>query len=363
MADVISSYKKYGVAVTYVVPDFNHFSKAYVKNNSHADNIIHVPAYKENISPQRILSHIIFSRGVKKILFSEKPEFIYCVIPPNTLVVSIASYKKKYPRTHVILDIFDTWPEAFPYKIGNPVMNLFFSKWKAIRDDNLYCADKVILVSDTTKKHIKTGATECLVIPPAMPADLIDGFDTNVESEIHFCYLGNINHITDIDTIVDFLAGIAKYKKTVLEIIGSGNNLGILKTRLEQANVGVICHGVIMDKEQKKNIFKRCAFGLNIPKEESAVTMSLKSIEYMRTGLPYINTAKGRNYEIVEKYGAGINLDKANLENSIQAIANVNNNNLKKIQRACKDAYIQQFCTGLLEQTIKETVWNTSKVM
>lgn len=54
-------------------------------------HVIKTIGYKKNISVMRILSHIWFS--IKTLLFirKEKPEIIYCRIPPNTLVFLLLS--------------------------------------------------------------------------------------------------------------------------------------------------------------------------------------------------------------------------------------------------------------------------------
>lgn len=360
MGEIIDAFKEHKFEVIYFVADFNHFSKKYVKDNIHTNNLIHVPEYKENLSVRRIVSHLCFSRCLKKILFDEKPDVIYSIIPPNSIIASIAIYKKEYPKTYVILDFFDSWPESFPYDVKNPLKKKVFNWWANVRDGNITCANKIILVSDNMKEILKKMLSnkqiENVVIPPSMNAEFIDDFHTNIEKEIRFCYLGNINHVTDTDTIIKLLSGISQYKKVTLEIIGNGSHLASLQTQLILKKVNVVCHGVVFDNNKKRKIFQRCAFGINIPKAESMVSMSLKSIEYMRAGLPYINTASGENKKIIEKYNAGINLNSDNLNESILLIANLNSVMLAKIQESTKKAYIELFKPGIIRYQIEDAV-------
>lgn len=356
MKHVIEMFKKNDVDVKYVVADFNHYSKKYVKDNSHTKITVHVPAYKKNVSLQRVVSHIVFSRNVKKILIQEKPEFVYCIIPPNSVIKAIAKYKKIYPQTRVAFDFFDCWPESFPSKMSNKVVKLFFKQWKSMRDEYIHCANLLIYVAEGMRETINAGGINNIVIPPAMNEDFIDLFETDIENEVRFCYLGNINYITDIDTIVKLLTGISKQKKVLLEIIGEGANLARLKDKLNDNNIEVVCHGVIMDGMEKKKIFSRCAFGLNIPKKEVNVTMSLKSVEYMRTGLPYINTAGGMNYDIVREYGCGINVNRNNMYEFVDKIVALNNDNIREMQDACIKAYNEKFSPKLIESSINSFI-------
>lgn len=364
MDEIISSLKENECEVIYLVADFNHFSKKYVADNLHTKTLIHVPAYKENLSAKRIISHLCFSHRLRKILFKEKPDIIYSIIPPNSIVASIADYKKSYPGTYVILDFFDSWPESFPYKVKKPIIGVFFYLWARVRDKNVQCANKIILVSDKMKETLKTTLRNTIVnnvvIPPSMKMDFIDDYETNIKDKIRFCYLGNINHITDIDTIVKLLSGISQYKNVTLEIIGKGSHFSSLQSELMQNNVNVVCHGVVFDNNKKKEIFRKCAFGLNIPKEETMVSISLKSIEYMRTGLPYINAAGGENRKIVEEYNAGINIERDNLNESISFIANLDAADLAKMREASRKAYMAFFKPGLISKQVEEAI-NTIK--
>ena len=365
MAEIIDSLKENECEVIYLVSDFNHYSKKYTTYNPHTSTLIHVPEYKENLSVRRIISHLCFSRRLKKILFKEKPDIIYSIIPPNSIVASIADYKKSYPQTYVILDFYDGWPESFPYKVRNPLVKIFFHLWANVRDKNVQCANKIILVfenmRETLKATLRKAMVENVVIPPSMTMDFIEDFETDIKDEIHFCYLGNINHIADIDTIIRLLSGISQYKSVTLEVIGGGSGLASLQTELIRKNVNVVCHGIVFDNKKKKEIFKRCAFGINIPKEETKISLTLKSIEYMRTGLPYINTAKGENQKIVEEYNAGINIRRDNLNESISLIANLDATTLTKMREATKKAYIEFFKPGLISKQIQEVI-NTIKV-
>ena len=59
------------LAINVVTSDFNHGSKRYKECIDNINNhYLHVPAYKKNISIERIYSHIVFAYRLKKFLSS-----------------------------------------------------------------------------------------------------------------------------------------------------------------------------------------------------------------------------------------------------------------------------------------------------
>ena len=74
------------LAINVVTSDFNHGSKRYKECIDNINNhYLHVPAYKKNISIERIYSHIVFAYRLKKFLNSlqEIQTDIYCAMPTS----------------------------------------------------------------------------------------------------------------------------------------------------------------------------------------------------------------------------------------------------------------------------------------
>lgn len=97
------------LTINVVTSDFNHGSKRYKECIDNINNhYLHVPAYKKNISIERIYSHIVFAYRLKKFLNSlqEIPTVIYCAMPTSTAAYVCGKYCKKHGVKFVI-DVID----------------------------------------------------------------------------------------------------------------------------------------------------------------------------------------------------------------------------------------------------------------
>lgn len=81
MECVIAYFRKKGYRVTYITSDYDHIQKKHIKARRKGTIHIHVPGYKNNISPGRLISHVVFSWKTGKILEKLKPDLVYCIFP------------------------------------------------------------------------------------------------------------------------------------------------------------------------------------------------------------------------------------------------------------------------------------------
>lgn len=344
MRGVTDYFINRGDETQYLITDFNHFTKSrYVENHGNAKQL-HVPVYKKNISPQRLLSHYIFAQKVLKELKKEEPDFIYCMVPPNSLVKYVSKYKYKNNNCKLIFDIYDMWPESFPYKKNNPIMKMGFKIWADLRDRYIKNADVILTVSEKTKQAIdeKFGVTSKVLRPFVAPGNL-PNYSANIGNEISFCYIGHVNHITDIELGTELLSRISEQRKVVLHIIGEGQNKKKWIDLLTEAGVKVIEHGVIFDEQKKKEVFSQCSLGLNIPRKEIASSLSLKSIEYMRYGIPFINSGIGDNEDMIRNEKIGINILNGNVQECVKTLFRLKENDFIEMHNNCVQYYNKVF--------------------
>ena len=88
------------------------------------------------------------------------------------------------------------------------------------------------------------------------------------------------------------------------------------------------------DEKEKRKIFDKCSFELNIMKDSVQVGLTMKSIDYFEAGLPILNNIKSDTWDLVEEYNIGFNLSENNIEEianeivkmNIRDIANMKNN-------------------------------------
>ena len=357
MKQITDYFRKKGYEVVYVTSDFNHFEKRrfYV---DYPDTIqVHVPSYKKNISVQRIVSQYLFSIRAFKVVKKYQPAIIYCMFPPNSIVKFIGKYKAK-TGCKLVFDGYDMWPESLPVKSGGKLLSLPLGVWANLRDKYIENADLILAVSQAMVDMVKEKwqHTPIKLLKPAISNSDLPEYNFDIEEELSFCYLGNINHITDIELLVALLGRLAKSRKVVLHIIGEGANFNELTEKAKDA--GIICcpHGVVMDQAVKKQIYAQSHFGLNVPREEIHSTMSLKSVEYMSVGLPFINSAGGDSWDIVGKEGIGCNVSMSSIAEVAERILEFKNEGMESMHQNCLNTYKKMFLSQNLDEILAEVI-------
>ena len=111
-----------------------------------------------------------------------------------------------------------------------------------------------------------------------------------------------------------------------------------------------IFHGAIFDDKEKKAIFSRCHFGINIMKRNVAVGLTTKSMEYLESGLPLLNSIPADTSELIVKYGAGINIyDEQNIVDSLSKLTQAEYN---RLQLGAIQLYDNEFSTKIFEKKL-----------
>lgn len=345
MKKTIEYFEKKEHKVEYLYADFDHFGKTKNLNKYKQGVKVKVPEYRKNLSPRRLYSHYVFSRKVIQYIRKCEPDFIYCMIPPNSLVKELAKYRNKHKNIKLVFDCYDMWPESFPYNQMNRLLSAAFNIWRNLRKKYIAFADLLVCVSEQEREMLVPEAhgKQISVMKPIIPVGDLPVYKSDL-TELTFCYLGMVNHITDMDMGISILGELAKERKTILHIIGAGQNLEAFVKRLQKRNVDVVCHGCVFDMDKKNDIFSMCNFGLNIPRDEIASTMSLKAVEYMRAGLPFLNNAKGDIRNIVESDAIGFNINKEDIHSSVvERILCIQPEELIHMHENCVNSYKRRF--------------------
>lgn len=343
MEGIISFLESRGYCMTYLYASYDHFAKKENTNKYTHGVRIGVLKYKKNLSIQRLASHLLFSMRVRKQVKRLSPDLIYCMIPPNSLVLTLSKYRKHHANTRLVYDVYDAWPESFPYSKKTKLLSIPFSIWKMMRSNYIGDADLIMCVSEQGRSVIlsEAGKTKVKVVKPLIVSGSMPNYQAS-DDMLSFCYLGMVNHITDIDLGVELLGRIAEKKPTVLHIIGEGQNLDEFVSRLSERKVKIVCHGCVFDRDEKNRIFELCNIGLNIPRKEIDSTMSLKAVEYMRVGLPFVNNANGDIRQIVGEDKIGINYED-NIDLITEKILTLKKEDLIEMHRKCVDSYKNRF--------------------
>lgn len=295
-----------GATCSGLTTDFDHMQKTRRTSVPEGFNALCTRPYAKNISLARVLSHRDFAcRAVQRIQ-SLAPDVIYAIVPPNSLIKELAHYKTQNPNVKLVFDLCDLWPEALPRPLLKALFFPAFWAWRHLRDAYLPKADLVIAECDLfcQKAHLKNAKTVywCakdagIILPPHITTDTVE-----------LAYLGSMNNILDIERTASFVGAVARMRPVCVHVIGTGERKEEFLLALRKAGADIVDHGILYDEAKKAQIFSHCRYGLNIMKEDIAIGLSMKSIDYLKAGLPLINSLDGDTAHFVRKARVGVNL-------------------------------------------------------
>ncbi|MBE6975828.1 MAG: glycosyltransferase family 4 protein [Ruminococcaceae bacterium] len=342
-----------GYHVTYITSDFDHVKKCQFQCN--VPGCVQIPAkpYKKNLSLGRILSHYRFARDVFAYLESlpEQPQVIVALIPPNFLAHYAAKYKKAHPEVRLVFDIFDMWPETFPSGRAKKLLAPVFGIWGWVRNHGLDSADYVITECELFRRKLKLprtkSATVYLCAAPLTDEVAPVSLD---EERINLCYLGSANNVVDIDAIAALIGQIKQFKPVTLHIIGFGERMQTLVDMAQNAGAKVEQYGVIYDAARKQQILSRCHFGLNMMKASTCIGLTMKSLDYLRNGLPIINNIPADTERLVRIEGIGVELD----DTCACRIAEMTTQDHMQMRENVKQAFDRYFSREVVDKQYKK---------
>ncbi len=370
-------FEKRGNAVRVITSDYRHFKKEYRTEKPKGFIFVHARSYTKNLSADRLLSHDKFAREAIERAKRLKPNLLWVLAPPNSLVKQAAHYRKKDPNLKLVIDLIDMWPETMPMGHINGLPP--FMVWRHLRDGFVDAADIIVTECSLYKKVLKgkcepgkiktlylakreaeiacgeeTGMTgqanpekqladQGKAVPEKQSSD--QGEFTPPTDRISLCYIGSINNIIDIPCIAEIIRSLpSREKKPLLHIIGDGEKKEELISTARLAGAEVVYHGKVYDEAEKQKVFDRCHFGLNIMKPDVFVGLTMKSIDYFAGGLPVINNIGGDTRRLVEKYGIGVNVLSSELKEEWRSdlIQAVNSDN-EEYRLATKKLFDEKF--------------------
>ena len=284
-----------GFEVEVITSDFSHVRKTVRNNIPEGYQAIKTVPYYRNISLKRLQSHRRFAKEAFDLIRQEDADLLWIMAPANSLVKEAARYQRKYPRTLIIIDIIDMWPESLPVSYD---MHAFpFSLWRNVRKNYLYCADHLVSECDLYRQILEEEYEGRITTihwakeenPERQPDRLS----------------GSINNIIDIEAIRKIISAFDEH--VTLHVIGDGESRELFVDELSKI-CEVIYYGEIRDEQRKSEILSRCHAGINIYKEGLYIGLTVKCIDYFAHGLPIINNIKGDTYAMVEENHLGINI-------------------------------------------------------
>jgi len=306
-------------SVSLVASDYEHISKRRVPE----DGVVRLPVrpYTKNISVQRILSYFDFARQVNLAVPVAGADLIYVCVPDYLSALAILR-RKRNRRIVVIVDVVDLWPEALPLPrlVNGLVKKTIGLAFKWLRRSLFSKADLVLFQSQYFLNQCSGNNARYGFLPMCLNETTRLDYSwkgSSLAKEIRVLFLGSMNNITDVVSLVQLLCILAEKRKVSLRVVGGGSSLEWLKQRLRTTAVITTFYGITFDSKIKDEELSQAHFGYNGYKETTEVSVSYKSLEYLRHGIPLINSAKGDTFELMENKECGFNYDPKD----IQAVA------------------------------------------
>lgn len=362
--DRVESIKKYfensnkNNKVTVLQSDFLHMKKERRKDAKKDYIFLRTLPYKKNLSIRRVLSHMLYAKKALKEAKKIGYDLLYVIAPPNSLIKE--TMHKKIENTTIIFDICDLWPESMPLNINNIIFKFLLTKWSNLRNKYLKCADLVItecnLYQELLRKELEKLNTETVYLTRKSVENPLTDINCINDSTINLVYVGSINNIIDINFIIKILLEIKKYKDVMFHIIGTGENVEKLIHLLDKNNLEYKFYGPIYNDSEKREIFDKCSFGINIMKTSVKVGLTMKSLEYFKFGLPILNNIAGDTKQKVTDYNIGFNLSESNLEGEVPKIVNTSKKEILKMRENTLSLFNKEFCEEVYYEKMKKII-------
>lgn len=349
-------YEKQGDEVRIYTPDFSHRRKALIEKSERIAGVYYLPhmPYQKNLSVQRLYGHYAFAKESRKAIEDWQANRIHALVPANSIAGQMARYKADYPDTELYFDLIDLWPESLP--IG------WFMKtppawiWRSMRNRHLGAADLLFaecgLFAETIEEQ--TGLQPDILYwsleddAPVMEASL-------PRDHMALCYLGSVNNIIDLDWMEAFLEELSGRLPVSLHVIASGEKKQEMLERFGR-HVQIIDYGHVYDPRAKQEIFAKCHYGLNLMKESVMIGLSMKSLDYLKGGLPMINSLGGDLQTWIEEKKTGINVDRDDIKKSVDTLLAIGKKEHLQMRANARDLYEKELSMQAFEKQLEQSI-------
>ena len=147
-------------------------------------------------------------------------DLLYVLIPANSLT-PVAARLKKRAEARLVLDLIDLWPESLPIK----GLEWFWPVrcWRKLRDDYLAAADLVLTECGLYQQLLRMDGNpdikrkSVMYWPKEREPEREPGFLPDSD-RLHIGYIGSINHIIDMDLILEVLDKVNQKKPVVVHV-------------------------------------------------------------------------------------------------------------------------------------------------
>ncbi|WP_417559127.1 glycosyltransferase [Mesoflavibacter zeaxanthinifaciens] len=300
-----------GYDVITITSDFSHVEKKKISFCDEGIITVKTIPYKNNVSLMRFLSHLILSIGLFYRAYKYRNDVdCFYITAPFALTAMLV---KIFTGRKVLVDIVDYWPNSLPIK-KSWLLSPFLYFWYKTNYLSCSLSDRVISVSSNFLKLADRKSDDLFLLSSSRKWE---GRVIKNRNELNILYLGNIGTLYDFDSL---MSAVSEFQhKTVLHIVGDGDNKNYLLESLRSKNIDFVYYGIQYDKLKLKSIIDNCDIGFNGYINTNA-TFSYKALSYFSYGLPIINSMSGDLYDFVSKKELGVNYLGGNYKSLLSAL-------------------------------------------
>lgn len=336
-----------GHEVIWWTADFNHREKAFRqayrgKVDGLRVEVLPVPAYRSNISRERMRSHAIYAETFLQTAMERvrsgallAPDLIWVSLPPLQPISAALSFREALGGK-VVLDWMDLWPDTF-YQVlplprkWRPVVGRWL--FRGLRRSLAQACQRVdgmtgvarhyLLRAEESGAHCPTCCTYHGIEVEPLPAS---PGEWNPKNGLRLVYIGSMGRSYDLLTVLKAVGQLRdRGLKLQLDIAGEGQQYE-QRLRRYAADCGlqetVHWHGYL-NRPELKALLGRSHIGLIPMFPESQVVFPYKAADYAEAGLAIFSSLKGELSDYLEAYPAGQSYIAGNPESLVAALGSV----------------------------------------
>lgn len=347
-----------GYEVTQFISNFEHRSKTFRTTgyarlrggDRYAIRVIPGSGYDSHVSLRRIRHERTFARNLVGAVASEaKPDFVILAEPALFYYDLLLAPLVRDGRSTLILDVIDIWPELFELVIPRRLRGLSsvllapLYRWRR----RLYRHPRAVVAVAKDYLEIARGLTGRRDVlfevvywssaPPAAAGAAAPAVERLIAdkapADVWVVYAGTLGENYDIQSIVDAAHRLPHELRPQarLRFVVAGD--GPLKRLCEQNATGDFVFLGRLAAADLERLYAHCDIALSTYKGESTVAMPIKAFDYLRHGLPIVNSLGRDLGDLVRRRGVGLNYDAGSPASLRDAIARLVDD--PELRRSC----------------------------
>lgn len=336
-----------GHEVTWWTADFNHREKAF-RQPYRGDlerlrvEVLPVPAYRRNISRQRMRSHVVYAeaflqKAKERVSSGELPvpDVIWVSLPPLQPIAAALTFRNEFGGK-VVLDWMDLWPDTFyqilplPQKWRAVVGRWLFGNLRRSLANSCRQLDGMTAVAHYYLERASEYGARCptwctyhgIEVEP-LPATLPDWEPTQ---RLRLVYIGSMGRSYDLLTAIKAVRQLRQDGYDLqLEIAGDGQQYEqrLRRQCIEWGLQDIVHWQGYLNRKELKALLGQAHIGLIPMFPASQVIFPYKAADYAEAGLAIFSSLEGELSDFLKHYPAGKSYQAGNPQSLVATLKSV----------------------------------------